>query len=141
MADEQAQHIWVMSNRVDDRVVLFERDPAHPGGEAFVGGDGVAQVGKTTQITTLLREGLLVEVPEPPDGPKKPMRTPAVTQPIPASQPGQPAALGRQPDPELFGDAVGQVVKAQERLPDEVPVPAGVIVPPPPEPARETRRR
>lgn len=138
MADE---HIWVMSNRVDDRVALFERDPAHPGGEAFVGGAGVAQVGRTTRVVTLLRDGLLVEVPEPPDGPKKPVATPAVADPAPANQPGQPIALGRTPDPELFGEKVGQVTKAQERLPDEVPVPGGVVVPPEPAPARETRRR
>src|SRR5262245_49376440 len=141
MADENGQLIWVMSNRVDDRVVLFERDPAHPGGEAFVGGNGVTLVGKTTRVTTLLREGLLVEVPEPPDGPKKPVMTPAGSEPRHADQPGQPIALGRKPDPELFGDKIAQVARAQEQLPSEVPVPPDVVVPPAPEPTRDSRRR
>lgn len=140
-AAEPSPYIWVMSNRQDDRVVLFERDPAHPGGEAFVGGEGPDQVARTTRVVTLLRDGLLVEVPEPVEGRKRPVAVPARSDAVPANQPGQPIALGRTPDPERFGEGVEAIKAAQNRAPESVAVPAGVVVPPPTDSNRETSRR
>lgn len=133
--------LWVLSNRVDDRTVLFERDPRHPGGEAFIGGAAPAHVFRTPEIERLLRDGLLVEVPEPQDGPKKPLATPAIGAGPVAAQPGQPVRLGRVPDPDLF-DA-GQrasIREAQAEAPAEQRVPAGVVVPPAPASERDTSR-
>lgn len=136
MAEQDA--IWVLSNRVDDRVVLWEVDPAHPGGEAFVGGSGPDKVARTPRVNALLRSGELVEIPEPPDGPKKPVQdygpTPESARP---DQPGEPTRLGRVPDPAIVPpDAAEQVQAQQERAGDQVPVPGGVEVPPPPAPER-----
>jgi hypothetical protein len=134
--------LWVVSNRVDDRVVLFERDPLHPGGEAFVGGSGPDHVYRTPRVRELLHAGMLLEVPEPKEGPKKPLALPAVDTGLIAAQPGQPIALGRPLDPDLFGAGdLERLGRAQARLPDEVPVPEGVVVPPEPAPERERRRR
>ena len=139
-APEPSPYIWVMSNRHDDRVVLFEHDAAHPGGEAFVGGDGPDQVARTTRVVTLLRDGLLIEVPEPVDGRKKPVAVPARSESVAANQPGQPIALGREPDPERYGTDVDAIKAAQAAGPDSVAVPVGVVVPPV-ESNRETSRR
>ena len=125
-------YIWVASNRKDDRVVLFELDPAHPGGEAFVGGDSVARVARTPQVNGLLREGLLVEIPEPPDGPKKPL--PIADDPSlrPADGPGQPIRLGRELDPDLVPTAgEGKVAAQQDAAPDQIPSTATLPPPPP----------
>ena len=140
MADNE--HIWVLSNRADDRVVLWERDPAHPGGEAFVASSTPAQVAKTGEVARLLREGYLVEVPEPKDGPKKPIAVEAVNPAAAPALPGQVVRLGRKPDPDLFGEGgVDRIEKAQEKLPSEVDVPPGAVVPPAPEPERARSRR
>src|SRR5215831_5424097 len=45
--------LWVHSNRKDDRVVLYEVDPIHPGGQAFIGGDGPDHVYRTDQVEAL----------------------------------------------------------------------------------------
>ena len=136
------EHIWVLSNRKDNRVVLWERDAAHPGGEAYIAGSAPAPVGKTGEVARLLREGQLIEVPEPKDGPKKPRILEAVSPEAAAAMPGQTTPLGRKPDPELFSDSeVDRIEKVQEKLPDEVAVPQGVVVPPEPEPERARSRR
>lgn len=136
-------YIWVMSNRKDDRVVLFERDDAHPGGEAFVGGSTVAKVGKNGTVQNLLREGLLVEIPEPPatvrdpedasktiPNRKKPLDLGSFVEPFPANQPGQPIQLGRTPDPDLVPEgALKAVQKQQDAAPDQIASTA--TVPPP----------
>ncbi len=140
MADEK-KTVWVISNRKDDRVVLFERDPAHPGGEAFVGGSTPAEVARTGSVERLLHQGLLVEIPEPPDGRKKPIAIAPAESGPPAAQPGHPIPLGREMDPELVpADSAKAVLKRQEGLPDEVPAPAGATVPPPAPGDKDTRR-
>lgn len=142
MAEPKSETLWVVSNRVDDRVVLWERDPQHPGGEAFVGGSAPAEVGRTGEVERLLHAGLLLEVPEPQDGPKKPLPAAAVQPAEAAAAPGQVTRLGRALDPDLFPQsAIAQAEKQQEKLPDELPVPAGAVVPPLPAPEREARRR
>ncbi len=45
-----------------DKVVLFEIDDRHPGGEAFVAGDKPVEVFPTPRVTALIREEKLVEV-------------------------------------------------------------------------------
>lgn len=64
MADE-SKTLWVRSARTDSRVVLYEVDPAHPGGEALVfrDGDRVFEVGDTPTVQRLLHEKQLVRVP------------------------------------------------------------------------------
>jgi hypothetical protein len=140
---EEMETTWVISNRQDDRVVLFERDPAHPGGEAFVGGAGPDFVAKTPEVEAALRRGEMVEIPEPPDSRKKPLvGDAAVSMGAPPDMPGQSVRLGRQMDPELVPEgALKRVERQQEEAPKEVPVPSGVVMPPEPAPERETRRR
>src|SRR5262245_48752610 len=53
--------VWVVSNRVDDEVVLWERDPRHPGGEAFIGGEAPDYVYKTPAVEAVLYAGTAVE--------------------------------------------------------------------------------
>lgn len=43
-------------------MILFERDPRHPGGEAFIAGTDEADVYPTAKVTALIREGKLEEV-------------------------------------------------------------------------------
>ncbi len=141
MTDTERKPLWVLSNRVDDRVVLWERDAVHPTGEAFVGGAAPALVGRSGEIERLLRTGEIIEVPEPEEGPKKPLLVRATgDEPIPA-MPGQIVRLGRKLDPELFGKAdLNKIEKEQAALPAEIPVPVGVVIPPAEESER-TRRR
>lgn len=51
------------------RVALFEKNAAHPGGEAYVAGDKPARIGRTELVAQKIRDGVLVEVtkvaPEP----------------------------------------------------------------------------
>lgn len=145
---EPAETIWVMSNRKDDRVVLWERDPQHPGGEAFVGGSTPDHVARTGEVERLLHQGLLIEIPEPPDevagkrNRKKPVPVEAVPQAQhAAAQPGQIIPLGRRLDPDLVPEAAAkQVEKKQAGLPKQVAAPAGAITPPAPQPERTTTR-
>lgn len=51
------------------RVALWERNPAHPGGEVFVAGDLVVQVALTPEVQTRLNNGLLLLVETAPAGP------------------------------------------------------------------------
>jgi hypothetical protein len=44
-------HIWVVSNRNDDSVVVFEKADEHPSGEAYVARPaGPVKVGKTPEV-------------------------------------------------------------------------------------------
>ncbi len=131
MADDNDKTIWVMSNRQDDRAVLWERDAAHPGGEAFIASGVPDHVARTGEVERLLRSGELVEVPEPADGPKKPVQVEAVDLSANQDGPGRPTRLGRKPDPELFNDGeVKRIEAKQEDTPDSLAVPADAIVPP-----------
>jgi hypothetical protein len=124
-------YFWVLSNRQDDRAVLYERDAVHPGGEAFIGGSAPAYVGRSSVVASLLQQGLIIEVPEPADGRKKPLIPDDVPESPAPALPGQVIKLGRTPDPELFPAAVmKQVEKQQAALPDQISVPAGTVVPP-----------
>lgn len=140
LAGDDIAFVWVASNRTDDQVVLHERDDAHPGGECFVGGPGVDYCAKTPLVERFLREGLLVETGEPPDGPRTPLITPAGTLRQARDVPGQPSRLGRQIDPDLVGDPK-KLAQQQERAPDDIPVPSQVEkAPEPTEPQNRTRR-
>lgn len=46
---------WVVSNRADDRVAIWEPDEAHPGGEAWVAGKVPAEVAMTGEVSLKLR--------------------------------------------------------------------------------------
>jgi hypothetical protein len=130
-ADENdANILWVISNRQDDRVVLFERDPRHPGGEAFVGGGAPDKVYRTAEVERLLHTGEIIEIPEPPDGPKKPVEVAPVISQTPAAMPGQPIKLGRKLDPEVVPEGAQKGVQARQRqAPREIASKA--TVPPP----------
>jgi hypothetical protein len=139
----QSNVFWGVSGRTDDRVVLFERDPMHPGGEAFIAGPTPDFIYKTGQVNQLLMQGLIVEVPEPKrtvkvmrDGqeteipnPRYPVNTGIETGDSVAAQPGRPIPLGRTLDPELFDAA--DITAVERRLsgrPTEL-TPTGAYVP------------
>lgn len=72
--------ITVMAAKVDGRVVLWEVDAAHPGGEAFLSGDGrSAQVALTPRVQAKLDTGDLIRVQT---GEPKPADPPSVVLPI-----------------------------------------------------------
>lgn len=125
---EPADLAWFISNRKDDRVVLFEKDDQHPDGECFIGGSAPDFCARTPEVARLLREGLILEIPEPPDSRKKPLVGHTGKQSANyADAPGEPIRLGRVIDPELLGVSGKSAVEKQQRgKPDEVPVPAGV---------------
>jgi len=141
--EKEPDVLWVLSNRVDDRVVLFERDDRHPGGEAFVGGSAPDHVYRTPEVAAALNDGTLIEVPEPRDGPKKPIALSASgLLSTPSTPPGAAVRLGRTPDADLFDvSAVRAIQTAQKAKPAEQPVPRGVVVPSAPAAERETARR
>jgi hypothetical protein len=60
--------LLVQSTRADNRVVLFERHSAHPGGEAFVAAPGPVEVGDTPLVRYKIASGqlALLATPEPP---------------------------------------------------------------------------
>ena len=136
---KESPYIWVISNRKDDRVVLFERQPEHPGGEAFVGGPTPAKVGRTAEVERLLHSGEIIQIEEPPDGPKKPKEVESVAPQNPPAQPGQPIRLGRELDPELvpLGGPMKRAERQQAQAPREIR--SRAIVPPPPSAETETK--
>lgn len=60
-----AATITVKSTRDDNRVALWERDDAHPGGEAMVYGPDPVEVGDTPLVRLRIGERALEEVREP----------------------------------------------------------------------------
>lgn len=54
--------IWVQSNRDDSRIVIHERDEAHPNGEILVGGALPVYVAETIAVIAKLDAKELVEV-------------------------------------------------------------------------------
>lgn len=57
--------IRVKSKGTDGKVLLHERDAAHPGGEAFLSNDGkVREVAETAAVSRLIGEGSLVKTDE-----------------------------------------------------------------------------
>ena len=65
--DPNARRIRVRSNLLNApdggaRLALSERDPSHPGGEAFIAGPGVFEVGNTPGVNQAIRDGRLVPV-------------------------------------------------------------------------------
>lgn len=137
-ATEQGQDfIWLVSNRKDDRVVLHERDPRHPGGEVFIGGPTPDKAFKTAEVVRLLHSGEAIEIPEPPKSRKKPIDTEAVVEHVAPAQPGQAIGLGRAFDPELVpAGAVRQVQGKQNALPRSIASKA--LVPPPPKTEKDS---
>lgn len=139
----QSNVFWAVSGRTDDRVVLFERDPLHPGGEAFIAGPTPDFVYRTGLVNQLVMNGLIVETPEPKrtirvvrDGqeveianPRYPVSSGIEAGGTPAAQPGRPIPLGRTLDPELFDAA--DIRAVEQRLagrPTELK-PVGAYVP------------
>jgi hypothetical protein len=107
--------LWVHSNRTDDRVVLSERDPKHPeGGWAFVGGAAPALVARTPAVEAKLRSGEMLEIPEPPDGPKKPLAFQPAPPYVATAQPGQPIPLGRKFDPDVVPPEAAKRLEAKK---------------------------
>jgi len=132
-----------MSARTDDRVVIFERDPRHPGGEAFIAGATPDYVYRTPQINQLVMNGLIVEVPEPKrtikvlqDGeevevpnPRYPAESGIEPGNLFATQPGRPIPLGRKLDPDLYDpEAIAAVERRLAGRPNEI-TPNGAYIP------------
>lgn len=62
MAKKSVRTISVKGSSKDRRVALWERNAAHPNGEAFVVNDGKSyQVAETAAVKRLMGEGALVE--------------------------------------------------------------------------------
>lgn len=59
----------------DHQVLLFEKDPAHPNGEAFIAGPRPVLVGDTAEVSRLLKDGSIEETEAP-----KQSATPTVAQ-------------------------------------------------------------
>lgn len=133
--------VWVVSNRADDRVVLWERDMKHPGGEIVIGGSSPVRAYKTPAVEERIFRGEIAETAEPlqyhedADGnqipnrkyPPEPGPDPAI---VVAAQPGRPTPLGRRLDPELWGEDYRKAHARKLRgMPSQMPVPQGAIVP------------
>ena len=63
-----------------NRVALWDKHPDHPGGEVFIAGAKIFLVARTPAVIAALRQGVLVEVPDPPQ-PVKPPDPPAGIKP------------------------------------------------------------
>ena len=59
------EKIWVQSGLQEPRVALWERDPSHPNGEAFVGPGETVEVAKTGAVVSRLAAGILKEGSKP----------------------------------------------------------------------------
>lgn len=72
------------------RVALWERHPAHPGGEVWLAGAGVYDVAATPAVAARLRNGTLVQVeaaapaPEPKGTGERPEKDAQVAAEVPA---------------------------------------------------------
>jgi hypothetical protein len=131
---------WLVSNRVDDRVVIWEVDIRHPGGEVMLGGSSPRRAYLTPDIEQLIYSGWLVDVPPPlryvqdGDGTVLPNRKyPQQHGPdlsiLRVAMPGQPTPLGRKLDPELWSQEMRDEVARRTRgLPKEAPVPKETII-------------
>jgi len=65
-ADESGvEKVWVESGLDEPRVALWERDPSHPNGEAFVGPGETVEVAKTGAVASRLAAGILKEGKKP----------------------------------------------------------------------------
>lgn len=139
--DNMKNCFWVVSNRVDDVVVLWEQDRRHPGGEAFIGGGVPDYVYKTPAVDKAVYDGLAVKVDAP-----AAMLTNAVTgeeymNPLlmlsepergdtARALPGQPILLGRKLDTKFWSDAqIDKVGKKQAEGRQMIPVDPETIVP------------
>lgn len=60
---KQVTRVIVNPEKVTDRVILWERDPAHPGGEAYIAGNmaGPIPVALTPAIKALIIKGTLID--------------------------------------------------------------------------------
>lgn len=63
--DEQLERMWVKSGMGTQQVALYEKHPAHPNGEAFVGPGEAVEVAKTPAVMYKLNAGELVEGEKP----------------------------------------------------------------------------
>jgi|SRR5215831_11976747 len=90
VATEDLELMWVESGLGTDQVALFEQNPSHPDGEAFVGTGPAVQVAKTPLVMDRLNSGALVESSEPKaDAPAAPAAAPSA---VPAaSTPASPS--------------------------------------------------
>lgn len=93
--------VWVRSGLVEPRVALSERDPMHPGGEAWVAGSvsptgeverKAVEVGRTALVEQKIRSGELVEV----EGPSRDERADAreAAERIEGAVPVEPTVVG-----------------------------------------------
>lgn len=63
--------VKVTRPETDTRVVVWERDDAHPNGEVFIAGPGEFQVAETDRVHEALRSGRLQRVEQKPKVPKQ----------------------------------------------------------------------
>ena len=79
----------------DQKVVLWERDPRHPDGEAFISNDNIMrEVEETNEVKTLLARGLLTK-----DAPKKDAEVSVDAEPVePTENNGTGATANLEPN-------------------------------------------
>lgn len=74
--------ITAMAAKVDGRVVLWEVDAAHPGGEVFIASDGRAvQVAPTARVQKALADGALLKMQAGDDTQSSDPKTPPTDAP------------------------------------------------------------
>ena len=110
-------------------VALWERHPAHPGGEVFLFGDGVFEVALTPAVEARLRSGVLELVEEAAAAPAGDRGHSALVKPVAAKDgpagdtpdQGPVSASNAGPAPVVDAPPAGQVLPAEEPL-EEVSV-------------------
>lgn len=92
-----AELILVVAGQADGRVALWERDPAHPGGEVFIAGNGgpAVRVARTPAVLHALTTGVLVAVAPPEPEIVAPVAEPVVAASAPTRKRKAAHAAGR----------------------------------------------
>lgn len=128
-----SERIRVRAGRMDGRVVLWERDPAHPQGEAFVSGDGlVVELTCTPRVEALLRDGHLIAVVEEQPAMVSPaLSPPAGELPIPVPPTGETPSDGETPEGESSEGGAPAVDNASLVVETPIVVETPVVVAPP----------
>lgn len=76
-----------VADPAENQVALWERHPAHPGGEVFIAGAGEFEVATTPAVEARLRNGRLVQVEAAAAPPSTEMRETAAPDPGAPSKP------------------------------------------------------
>lgn len=136
MAEENGpEFVYVKSGFNNNRVVLHEIDPAHPGGSVLVAGDKPTKVGNTAMVRERIRSQWLVEVTEGAEKKKADERLEARMEMIETTLGAGESALnaqfadtrewpGAEPtQDEVMADKAPKAVKEMQDAQPQVPAP------------------